>query len=55
METIESKGLSGRTVGVETVDKMTDPQIEAKARKHFLKKSPPSGYLTIIVNAGLFP
>jgi len=34
---IESKGLSGRIVGVETVDQMTDPQIAAKVRKHFLK------------------
>jgi len=34
---IESKGLPGRIVGVETVDEMTDPQIAAKVRKHFLK------------------
>ncbi|MGD0572619.1 MAG: hypothetical protein ABSB11_06320 [Sedimentisphaerales bacterium] len=34
---IESKGLPGRIVGVETVDEMTDPQIAAKIRKHFLK------------------
>jgi hypothetical protein len=34
---IESKGLSGRIVGVETVDEMTVPQIAAKVRKHFLK------------------
>ncbi len=34
---IESKGLSGRIVGVETVDEMTEPQIAAKVRKHFLK------------------
>jgi len=34
---IESKGLPGRIVGVETVDEMTEPQIAAKVRKHFLK------------------
>jgi len=34
---IESKGLPGRIVGVETVDEMTDPQIAAKVRKHFLE------------------
>jgi hypothetical protein len=34
---IESKGLPGRIVGVETDDEMTDPQIAAKVRKHFLK------------------
>lgn len=34
---IDSKGLSGRIVGVETVDEMTVPQIAAKVRKHFLK------------------
>lgn len=32
---IEHKGLGGRIVGVETVDKMTDPQVAAKVRKHF--------------------
>ncbi len=34
---IESKGLPGRIVAVETVDEMTEPQIAAKVRKHFLK------------------
>ena len=34
---IESKRLSGRIVGVETVDEMTEPQIAAKVLKHFLK------------------
>ncbi len=34
---IESKGLPGRIVGVETVDEMTEPQIAAKVREHFLK------------------
>lgn len=30
--------LSGRIVGIETVDKLTEPQIVAKIRQHFLKK-----------------
>jgi hypothetical protein len=34
---LASKGLSGRIVGVETVDKMTDRQIAAKVRQRFLK------------------
>jgi len=34
---IEHKGLGGRIVGVETADQMTEPQIAAKAREHFLK------------------
>ena len=34
---LASKGLSGRVVGVETVDKMTDRQIAAKVRQHFRK------------------
>ena len=33
----KSKELSGRIVGIETVDKMTDRQIAAKIRKYFLK------------------
>lgn len=32
-----SKGLGGRIVGVETVDKMTDHQIAAKVRQHYQK------------------
>lgn len=40
---IESKGLHGRTVDVETVDGMPDSQIAAKVREHFLKESPQSG------------
>ncbi len=32
---LASKGLGGRIVGVETVDKMTAPQIAAKVRQHF--------------------
>jgi hypothetical protein len=35
---IESKGLHGRIVAVETADEMTDSQIAAKVRQHFLKK-----------------
>ena len=34
---LATKGLSGRIVGVETVDKMTAPQIAAKVRQHFRK------------------
>ena len=34
---LASKGLGGRIVGVETVDKMTDHQIAAKVRQHFRK------------------
>jgi hypothetical protein len=34
---LDSKGLSKRVVGVETVDKMTQHQIEAKVREHFKK------------------
>ena len=32
---IEKSNLSGRVVGVETADKMTDPQIAAKVRQYF--------------------
>jgi stalled ribosome rescue protein Dom34 len=32
---LASKGLGGRIVGVQTVDKMTAPQIAAKVRQHF--------------------
>ncbi len=35
---LASKGLGGRVVGVETVDKMTAPQIAAKVRRHFRKE-----------------
>lgn len=34
---LAGKGLGGRIVGVETVDKMTDHQIAAKVREHFKK------------------
>ena len=33
---LERDNLGGRIVGIETVDKMTDHQIVAKVRKHFL-------------------
>ena len=32
---LEAKGLGGRIVGVETVDKMTDREITAKVRQHY--------------------
>lgn len=32
-----AKGLGGRIVGIETVDKMTNPQITAKVRDYFRK------------------
>lgn len=34
---LEHEKLSGRIVGIETVDKLTEPQIVAKVRQHFLK------------------
>ncbi|MEG4577622.1 hypothetical protein QUA56_33900 [Microcoleus sp. N3A4] len=34
-ERLEKNNLSGRVVGIETVDKMTDSQIAAKIRQHF--------------------
>ena len=34
---LANKGLGGRIVGIETVDKMTDRQIAAKVRLHFRK------------------
>ena len=33
---LEREGLGGRIVGFETIDKMTGPQIAAKARQYFL-------------------
>jgi len=33
---LEREGLGERIVGIETVDKMTDPQIKVKVRQHFL-------------------
>ena len=35
-ERLEGNSLGGRIVGIETVDKMTDRQIAAKVRKHFV-------------------
>jgi stalled ribosome rescue protein Dom34 len=32
---LQSEGLKGRIVGIETVDKMTDRQIAAKVRQRF--------------------
>jgi len=34
---LESEKLPGRVIDIETVDKMTNPQIAAKVREHFLK------------------
>ncbi len=34
---LAKQGLGGRIVGIETVDKMTPRQIEAKVRQHFRK------------------
>jgi hypothetical protein len=34
---LQGKGLGGRIVGVETVDKSTDGQIAAKVRQRFLE------------------
>jgi len=34
---LEREGFGGRIVGIETVDRMTEPQIAAKVRKHFLE------------------
>jgi len=36
---LEGEGLSGRVVGIETVDKMTNRQIAAKVRKRFPKRN----------------
>jgi stalled ribosome rescue protein Dom34 len=33
---LEREGLGGRIVGIETTDKMTDPQIASKVRQYFL-------------------
>ncbi len=34
---LEREGLGGRIVGIETADRMTEPQIAAKVRKCFLE------------------
>jgi hypothetical protein len=36
---LEIEALSGRVVGIETVDKMTDRQIAARVRQHFPKRN----------------
>jgi hypothetical protein len=36
---IGSGNLDGHIVGIDTADKMTDPQIVAKVREHFLNRS----------------
>jgi hypothetical protein len=36
---LESEALGGRVVGIETVDKMTDRQIAARVREHFLNSA----------------
>ena len=36
---LQGEGLGDRVAGVETVDKMTDPQIVARVRQHFLEQS----------------
>jgi stalled ribosome rescue protein Dom34 len=38
-ERLKNEGLDGRIVGIETVDKMTDRQIAARARQRFLKST----------------
>ena len=35
---LEREGLGGRIVGIETTDKMTEPQIAAKVRQYFLNQ-----------------
>jgi stalled ribosome rescue protein Dom34 len=37
MKLLEKNNLGGRVAGVETEDKMTDPQIAAKVREHFAR------------------
>jgi hypothetical protein len=39
---LEKHKLGGRVVGIETSDKMTDPQIVAKVRSHYLDQGPPT-------------
>jgi stalled ribosome rescue protein Dom34 len=40
---LENDKLGGRVVGIETSDKMTDPQIVAKVRGHYLDQGPATG------------
>jgi hypothetical protein len=39
---LEKDKLGGRVVGIETSDKMTDPQIVAKVRDHYLDQGAPT-------------
>ena len=43
---LKRNNLGGRIVGVETMDKMTGPQIAAKVRKHFARKPHSTGRVT---------
>jgi hypothetical protein len=36
-KSLELENLSGRIVGIETADKLTEPQIVARVRRYFLK------------------
>jgi hypothetical protein len=38
---LAGKGLGERIVGVETIDKVTDPQFVAKVRQHYSKEAEP--------------
>lgn len=38
-ERLAGNNLSGRIVGIETADKMTNPQIASKTRKYFAEKN----------------
>ena len=40
---LEKDKLGGRVVGIETSDKMTDPQIVAKVRAHYLDQGAATG------------
>ena len=41
-EQLEKNHLGGHIVGIETVDKMTNPQIAAKVRQYFAKEHSPT-------------
>ena len=41
-EQLEKNNLGGHIVGIETVDKMTNPQIAAKVRQYFAKEHSPT-------------
>jgi hypothetical protein len=41
-EQLEKNHLDGQIVGIETVDKMTNPQIAAKVRQYFYKEHSPT-------------